>query len=42
VRRRDVETVCEIISQCAPDDFITIEDTQKVERGYLRAARHER
>lgn len=42
VRRRDVETVCEIIYQLAPDAFITIEDTQKVERGYLRAALHER
>jgi uncharacterized protein YebE (UPF0316 family) len=42
VRRREVEAVCEIIHQCAPGAFITIEDTQKVERGYLRAARHER
>lgn len=42
VRRREVKAVCEIIYQCAPDAFITIEDTQKVERGYLRAARHER
>lgn len=42
VRRRDVEAVCEIIYQCAPEAFVTIEDTQKVERGYLRAARHER
>jgi len=42
VRRREVKAVCEIIHQRAPDAFITIEDTQKVERGYLRAARHER
>ena len=42
VRRRDVKVTCEIIYQCVPDAFITIEDTQKVERGYLRAARHER
>jgi uncharacterized protein YebE (UPF0316 family) len=42
VRRREVEAVCEIIHQCAPGAFITIEDTQRVERGYLRAARHER
>jgi uncharacterized protein YebE (UPF0316 family) len=42
VRRREVKAVCEIIHQCAPDAVITIEDTQKVERGYLRAARHER
>jgi uncharacterized protein YebE (UPF0316 family) len=42
VHRREVEAVCEIIYQCAPDAFITIEDTQKVERGYLRAAGHER
>jgi uncharacterized protein YebE (UPF0316 family) len=42
VRRRDVKAVCEIVYQRAPDAFITIEDTQKVERGYLRAARHER
>ena len=42
VRRRDVEAVCEIIYQSAPDAFVTIEDTQKVERGYLRAVRQER
>jgi uncharacterized protein YebE (UPF0316 family) len=42
VRRRDVETVCEIIYQSAPDAFITIENTQKVERGYLRTVRNER
>jgi uncharacterized protein YebE (UPF0316 family) len=42
VRRRDVEAVCEMIYQRAPDAFITIEDTQKVQRGYLRPARHER
>jgi uncharacterized protein YebE (UPF0316 family) len=42
VRRRDVETVCEIIYRCAPDAFITIEDTQKVKHGHLRVARHER
>jgi uncharacterized protein YebE (UPF0316 family) len=42
VRRRDVEAVCEIIYRCAPDAFITIEDTQKVKHGYLRAARHGR
>jgi uncharacterized protein YebE (UPF0316 family) len=42
VRRRNVEAVCEIIYQCAPDAFVTIEDTQKVERGHLRAAGHER
>jgi uncharacterized protein YebE (UPF0316 family) len=42
VRRRDVEAVYEIIHQCSPDAFITVEDTQEVEQGYLRAARHER
>jgi uncharacterized protein YebE (UPF0316 family) len=42
VRRREVEAVCEIIYQYAPDAFITIEDTQKVEQGYLLVARHER
>jgi uncharacterized protein YebE (UPF0316 family) len=42
VRRRDVQSVYEIIHQCAPGAVITIEDTQKVERGYLRTARHER
>jgi uncharacterized protein YebE (UPF0316 family) len=42
VRRREVEAVCEIIYQRAPDAFITIEDTRKVAHGYLRAARHER
>jgi len=42
VRRRDVDGVCEIVHQIAPDAFITIEETRKVERGYLRAARHER
>jgi uncharacterized protein YebE (UPF0316 family) len=42
VRRRDVETVYKIIRQYAPDAFITIEDTQKVEHGYLHATRYER
>jgi uncharacterized protein YebE (UPF0316 family) len=42
VRRREVEDVCEITYQYAPDAFITIEDTQKVEQGYLLAARHGR
>jgi uncharacterized protein YebE (UPF0316 family) len=42
VRRREVEAVCGIIYQCAPDAFITIEDTRKVTHGYLRAVRHER
>ena len=42
VRRREVEAACEIIYQYAPDAFVTIEDTQKVRHGYLRAAHHER
>ena len=42
VRRREVEAVCKVIYQNAPSAFITIEDTQKVTHGYLRAARHER
>ena len=37
-----LKAVCEIIHQRAPDAFVTIEDTQKVEHGYLRAAHHER
>jgi hypothetical protein len=36
VRRREVEAVCELIYQCEPDAFITVEDTQKVKQGYLR------
>lgn len=42
VRRREVETVCAIIHRVAPDAFVTIEETRKVEHGYLRAARHAR
>jgi uncharacterized protein YebE (UPF0316 family) len=42
VRRREVEEVCAIIRETAPGAFITIEETRRVERGYMRAARHER
>jgi uncharacterized protein YebE (UPF0316 family) len=42
VRRREVETVCAIVREITPSAFITIEETRRVERGYMRAARHER
>ncbi len=42
VRRREVDTVCDIIRQVAPDAFITVEETRKIEHGYLRATRHAR
>jgi uncharacterized protein YebE (UPF0316 family) len=35
VRRREVEALCEIIYECEPDAFVTVEDTQKVKQGYL-------
>lgn len=42
VRRRDVESVCEIVHRLAPAAFITVEETRRVEHGYLRASRHAR
>jgi uncharacterized protein YebE (UPF0316 family) len=42
VRRRDVDAVCEVIYRVAPDAFVTVEETRRVEHGHLRAARHER
>jgi uncharacterized protein YebE (UPF0316 family) len=42
VRRREVEAVCAIVREITPGAFITIEETRRVERGYMRAARHER
>jgi uncharacterized protein YebE (UPF0316 family) len=42
VRRREVEEVCALIHQIAPNAFITVEETRRVERGYLRATRHAR
>lgn len=42
VRRREVENVCEVIGQVAPNAFITIEETRRIEHGYLRATRHAR
>ena len=40
VRRREVEDVCQTIHTVAPDAFVTIEETRRVEQGYLRAGRH--
>jgi uncharacterized protein YebE (UPF0316 family) len=42
VRRREVDQVCQIIFDLSPDAFITIEETRRVEHGYLRAGRHAR
>ncbi len=41
-RRREVDAVCAIIRQTAPNAFITVEETRQVERGYIRATRHAR
>jgi len=40
VRRREVEKVCQVVFEVAPDAFITIDETRAVQRGYLRASRH--
>lgn len=42
VRRRDIEEASAIIREAAPDAFITVEETRRVEHGYLRAGRHAR
>jgi uncharacterized protein YebE (UPF0316 family) len=42
VRRREIENVCAIIREAAPNAFITIEETRKIERGWLRAGDHAR
>jgi uncharacterized protein YebE (UPF0316 family) len=42
LRRKEVEAVLVIIHQVAPEAFVTIEETRKVEHGYLRATRHAR
>ncbi len=42
VRRRDVEAVCDLVHQVAPEAFTTVEETRRVERGHLRATRHAR
>ena len=42
VRRRDIEEASATIRQAAPDAFITVEETRRVEHGYLRAGRHAR
>jgi uncharacterized protein YebE (UPF0316 family) len=36
VRRREIETVSAIIYEVAPNAFVTIEETRRVEHGYLR------
>ena len=42
VRRRDVETVCATVRDIAPDAFMTIEETRRVQRGYLYTTHSER
>jgi uncharacterized protein YebE (UPF0316 family) len=42
VRRREIDAVCAIIRETAPNAFVTIEETRRVERGYMRATRHAR
>lgn len=42
VRRRDVEAASAIIYHVAPEAFVTVEETRRVEHGYLRATRHAR
>jgi uncharacterized protein YebE (UPF0316 family) len=42
VRRRDVAAACAAIYGVAPDAFVTVEETRRVEHGYLRASRHAR
>lgn len=42
VRRKEVDAVCDLISQADSEAFITVEETRWVSRGYMRMARHER
>jgi uncharacterized protein YebE (UPF0316 family) len=42
LRRREVDDVYQMIREVSSDAFITVEETRRVERGYLRASRHER
>ena len=42
VRRRDVETVCTTVRSIAPDAFVTVEETRRVQRGYLHTTSPER
>ncbi len=42
VRRKDVDEVCDLITQTDPNAFVTVEETRWVSRGYMRIARHER
>ena len=42
VRRKDVNPVCQLVQDIDSKAFITVEDTQAVQRGYLRLSRQER
>ena len=42
LRRREIDEVYQMIRHVSPEAFITVEETRRVERGYLRASRHER
>lgn len=42
VRRRDIVDASAVIGQTAPDAFVTIEETRRVEHGYLRTGRQAR
>jgi uncharacterized protein YebE (UPF0316 family) len=42
VRRKEVVPICQLIQKVDPQAFVTVEETQTVQRGYIRLARQER
>lgn len=42
VRRKEVDTICEIAEAVDPNAFITVEDARSVRRGHLQVGHHEK